>query len=512
MRERTVPARWQAATATRAAAAGLTVLFVVGVLALAWTGFTQSDDQFYAAAASGWAFHFPYLPDSHWGVRHTVVLPIALAFRLFGQSEATLAAAPVLYAVLLLGLCFLITRRVAGFGAALLAVVILAAVPQFAADASIVVEDPAEAFFMLSSLLAFHLAWRHRRSGGFVLAGVLAGLGFLTRETTVVLLLLYGVLFLTDYGGRRVAYVWMGVGFCLVVGADTALLWWASGDPLYRVHMALDGIHHDNPGMAAQFATHDGVDRFGDLAAPRWLQPLVILFLNQDYGLLFWFGIPAAVLLVADRSPSEGRRILRLLCGFALLWLLVLSYGFTFLWVIARYYFVLAVVIAVPLAIALARLLRGRRAWIAGLAIAGLLGSDLLLIAASNRDPLFGERGLVSVAGTTRSGTVFTDPGTATGAAWLLAVHHLGRRVRVGVPGAGGLYYFDHPRRGIPADWPIQSPRPGWIAVRRFVKPPTPVARLLRGLGLARFLPGVLAHKLLPPPQTGVLYRVPARG
>jgi len=45
------------------------------------------------------------------------VLPLGLALRLFGQSEATLAAAPVLYAVLLLGLCFLITRRVAGFGA-----------------------------------------------------------------------------------------------------------------------------------------------------------------------------------------------------------------------------------------------------------------------------------------------------------------------------------------------------------------------------------------------------------
>ena len=501
-----------AGAAARAAAGVLTVLFVVGIIALAWTGFTQSDDQFYAAAGAGWAFHFPYLPDTHWGVRHMVVWPIALAFRLFGESDATLAASPLFYATLLLGLCFLLTRRIAGFGAALLAVALLAAVPQFAADASIVVEDPAEAFLLLCSLLVFHFAWQRNRNGAFMLSGVLAALAFLTRETSLVLLLLYGLLFLADYGGRRVAYIWMGVGFCVVVGADTALLWWASGDPLYRVHLALNGIHHDNPGLAAQFATQPGLNRFGNLAAPRWLQPLVILFLDQSYGLLFWFGIPAAVLLMTDRARSEGRLILRLLCGFALLWLLVLSYGFTFLWVIARYDFVLAVVVTIPLAIALSRMLRDRQRWLAVLVIAALLGSDVLLIAASNRDPLFGERALVALVRETPGGTVLTDPGTATGAAWLLRVHHLAGRVRVGMPKPGDLYYFDHPWRGIPGDWPIHAPPSSWIAVQRFAKPPSLVARLLREFGLARLLPGVLARKLLPPPQTAALYRVPPGG
>lgn len=502
------PASREASSVMRVLAPLAVVLFVVAMVALAWTGYTESDDWFYARAAAGWAFHFPYLAHDHWGLRHAVVLPMALMFRLFGESELTLESPALFYLAALLLLCFFYTRRIAGSSAALLAVVLIMATPGIAARASALTEDLAEACFVLGSLFAFQFAWDGRRVGLFVLSGVLAGLGFITRETTVALLAAYGVLFLLNYGGRRLPYVWMGIGFALVVGLDTALLWWASGDPLYRLHISLAGVHGDNSSMAGQFQTEPGLTRFGNIAVARWLEPLAILFVDQRFGLLFWAAVPACAVLAFDRTPSETRRGVRLIGTFALVWFVVLCYLLTFLWVLARYQLIVSAAMAIPLAIALDRLFRRGRWVVAGGAVALLIASGLALISASNRNPLFGERALVAYA-RQHDAVVDTDPGTLRGAAWLLQIHGVADRVRAAAPTPGGLYFFDHPRRHIPADWPVQAPAPGWVAVERFEKDPGPIARIVRALGIAHLFPAPIARKLDPPPQTAVLYRVP---
>ena len=91
------PARATASTPLAPTLWGLaSVLFLLGIVLLSWTGYTESDDSLYAAAAWHWVQHFPYLGINHWGLRHAIVLPMALLFRLFGRSEATLEA-PVLF-------------------------------------------------------------------------------------------------------------------------------------------------------------------------------------------------------------------------------------------------------------------------------------------------------------------------------------------------------------------------------------------------------------------------------
>ena len=247
-------------------------------------------------------------------------------------------------------------RRLGGWQAGLIAAVLLGAMPTLATTTSVVTEDIPEAFFVMASLWAFYAATRNRRTGLFVLSGLMAGLGFITRETTAALLVAYGVLFLMNYGGSRAAYVWMGAGFVLVVGADTALLWIASGDPLYRLHISLMGVHGDNPSMAGQFKTVPGLDRFGDIAAPRWLQAFLILFVGQHYGLLFWALVPAAIVLAAERQDTPARRITRLFGLVALVWFVVLSYVFVFLWILPRYQLVTAAALVVPLSLVLARM------------------------------------------------------------------------------------------------------------------------------------------------------------
>ena len=504
----TVPSRdraWRLAAAV--AAAG----FVACVVSLGWTGYTASDDFFYATAASGWAFHFPYLAQDHWGLRHAVVLPLALAFRWFGEGEATLAVPSLLYTGALLCFSFWLVHRISGYYSALLSVVLLAGVPIFATDASIVVEDAAEATFILVSLLIFCYATHGKRIPLYILSGVAAGIGFLTRETTLCLLALYAILFVFDYGNFRAGFVWMGIGFVGVVSLDTCLLWWASGDPLYRVHASLSGISHDNPALAAHFRTSAGLNRFGSIATARWLQPLVVLFLNQDFGLIFWLAIPLSVRLIFQEARSEQRDVLRLLVGFAAVWVIVLGYGFLFLWVVPRYFSVVAVALAIPLAIALERMFRSGHRILAGILIASLLSSDVLLIGAQNRDPLFAERALVTFLRSRPGETVSTDPGTFQGAEWLLSINGQAGRVVVQPPKPGHIYFFDHPWRGIPAGWTVTAPQPQWVVLARYVSTRGIVARVAIQLGIVRLLPAAFAAKLAPPIRVATAYLVPTQ-
>ena len=486
-------------------AAAICLLFVVLLVRLSWTGHVESDDVFYAAAAEGWVWHFPYLAHTHWGLRHTIVLPMALAFRLFGQTEAALEAPMLLYYAALLVLVFGCVRRVSGAQTAVLATAITAAVPAIAFEASIVVDDLPEAFFVMASAWAFLAATERGDRRLFVLSGAVAGLGFLTRETTGTLLVFYAILFLFDYGGDRLAYVWMGGGFLLIVGADVAALGWASGDPLYRLHVSLSKVTQVVGSRGSK-----GFEATENLDKPRWLLPLLITFLHQRIGLLFWLAVPATAVLAVRGTDSPQRRMIRLLGGLALVWFLVLGYAVpSRLYVLPRLQMVTAVCLCVVLAIALVRLFATGYRFLAVAAAAALLATDLLLIVAAQKNPLFGERALAGYVAE-HPAEMYTDPGTELGARWLLASAGLTDRVDVAPPPPGALYFYDPTsRRGLPPDWPVQAPEPGWQLVARFAEQPTLLARTLHRSGVERMLPHGLAIKLDPPARVASVWRVP---
>ena len=141
--------------------------------------------------------------------------------------------------------------------------------------------------------------------------------------------------------------------------------------------------------------------------------------------------------------------------------------------------------------------------------LAIILTVNTLLIVSSDNHPLFGEKALVALAAATTE-PISTDPGTFQGAAIPLQWAAISDRVAAALPQPGGLYYFDsHPRRGIPAGWPVQLPGPNWREVARVRKPTKPIALLANRLNVHRFLPSGIANKLDPPPRVAVLYRIP---
>jgi len=504
MRETTVMAGATPRQGATVLGAALVAILFTALLGATWVGFIESDDLEYARSATLWLTDFPHLGQSHWGLRHLIVLPIAASFALFGRGEFALVLPTILYAggiVAMTGLC---VRAVAGPLAGLLASVLVVCLPVLITGASVVYSDIPEAFFVLASLWAYHFAASRRSARLFVLSGILAGCGFITRETTLALLVLYLVLFLMA-PRRMMDFVRMGVGCLLVVGLDFAWLWAASGDPLWRMHISQGGVAGDNPSLAKFVVNAGGLDRHGVIVAPRQFQALLAIFANQSMGLLAWAAVPAAI-AIARRPSTAGRPAALLFAGLALLWFLVLGYAFLFMWIVPRYQTVTMVALCVPLGIWLSTV--RSRLILAGIVVV-LAATGIALATVADRELLFGERGLVAFARAT-TGPIRTDPATLRGADWPLENEGLRARVSAGPCAPGGLCYVNpRPRRPLPADWTGQAIPPGATPILDVPRGSSAMAWLLSRSGLLALAPGAVRAKLDPAPVIARGVRMP---
>ena len=114
------------------AGAGAPVLlaaFTICIIAFGWVGYYGSDDMSYAGGAIGWLENFPYVGDSHWTLRHTVVIPIAILFGFFGPSEVALVLPTILYFLAILALTYFVVQRYFDWTVACLAIVLIASLP-----------------------------------------------------------------------------------------------------------------------------------------------------------------------------------------------------------------------------------------------------------------------------------------------------------------------------------------------------------------------------------------------
>ena len=243
---------------------------------------------FYFQGAVGWITHSPFLGLDHWSIRHMIILPMVFGFKLFGESEATLILPSICYALLFLFLVGAVTRHLGGMRAAWLAVVLAGVTPAVATGATFVTTDMPEAFFILCSMWLWHRGREIKSPLFMAISGMAAGCGLITRETTIALLVFYFLVFIIEKGHWFRGWLWLTAGLVLVIGSDWLYLYSMSGDPLYRIHIALKGASGDGPQLELTDNSDSGVDRFGAVRTPLLLRPFGAVFVNQNFGLLFW--------------------------------------------------------------------------------------------------------------------------------------------------------------------------------------------------------------------------------
>jgi hypothetical protein len=355
-----------------------------------------SDDARYLAAAREWIAHGPVVGMLHWDLRHPLVLPVAAATRLLGESAGGLLLVPLGYALALMLLGLLWLRARFGAGVAALWGVFFATSPLVHELATRIYPDVAEAFFVLASLAACDAARRRapaHRAGLLVLAGVTAALALLTRETSAWLALLYAGGFVLGRPFTRRAWLWVAAGAVPLLALETAWLWQATGDPLHRLHVALN--HVEVPSNHMRGRVFKGAVFFNADLASRWLvrgpvdvnwtvNPLLYFFIDSFYG-------GAAILLAALGFVSAGcgrgcpvqRACLRRMVALA-----IVSFAFvTYVLMVSqrpRYYLLPLLVVMVVNAVLATRLWRRRRAAVAALVGLHLVASGVIV---ALRDP-----------------------------------------------------------------------------------------------------------------------------
>jgi 4-amino-4-deoxy-L-arabinose transferase-like glycosyltransferase len=492
---------------------GIAVLDVALLIALVgftswlgYVGFIASDDGSYSEAAIGWLDHFPYVAINHWGLRHAVVLPVALSFWLGGINEVSMMLPTKIYLLLLILLTYgcltrLIERRTALLASALVALTPIFILPSSPSD------DPVECFFVAASFWTFYFGSGSRISPALLLlSGLCAGFAFVTRETSAIIVLFYGILFLLGWRLPRAYFFLIAGGFLLVLAIDTVYLAVMTGDPIYRFH-----VDYPRPEITDASRVQNELDSAGLIRAPRLIRPVLMLFTAHQFGPLFFLVIPAGLWLWKNRGRQEPLfEIARLSGLLGLVWFLTFSYVLVFLDVDPRYYTV-AVYSGVLVVALWLRTLRLQR--IAFGLIALLSVSDLLMIYLDNKSLMFGEKTLVAVARTSDE-PIYTDPATFNGAKFLLKHIATGHNVIADLAPPGGLFFYN----SSPARLEFYGdsvanfqPRATWKLLRSFNEEPKLSARILRASGLEAYLPTGVAQKLDPPLHRGSLYRLPAR-
>jgi len=498
------------------AQSGLHVVLLVVLVGfsswLGYVGFLASDDEYYSSAAIGWLDHFPYVGTNHWGLRHAVVLPVALSFWLGGINELSMMLPLKAYLLLLMLLTYACLARLVERKTALLASALIALTPIFALPSS-VSDDVVECFFVAASFWAFYFGSETRVKPVFlVLCGIGAGLAFVTRETSASIGIFYGLLFVRGWRVARPYFFLIAGGFLLVLAIDTVYLAIMTDDPYYRFHASMRGLAGDNPldpEIAATFPVRYGLDRIGLIGVPRAVQPVVMLLTAHQLFPLFFFVFPAGLWLWKNRARREREFEIGHLSGLlGLIWFLTLSYLLMMLWLEPRYQTVTVYCAIMVVALWFGTANLRSISW--GL-VALLCIGDLLMIYLDNKSLMFAEKTLVSLARSSGE-PIYTDPATFGGASFLLNYMVPGQNVIAGLAPAGGLFFYNPSpaRRGLHRDGVREfEPRSTWALLQSVTEQPKISARVLRASGLEAVLPLAVAQKLDPPLRRCYLYRLP---
>lgn len=498
---------WASAAAIAGATVALSLVLTIG----GWVGFIGSDDVTYAIGGQGWLSSFPYV-GGHGSIREPITMPIALSFALLGESEVALVLPSLIYAVGLVAMTTFAVARGAGAWPGVATGLLLATSPLLTVQASIAGVDAVEAFFLFASLLCFLAAGRReRRTWLLIAAGALAALGFLTRETAAFLIVFYGILFLVGYGIPRRSYWVMALGFMAVWGMELVYLTVMTGDPLYRINIAL---HHDS-------SIDRSVDLAGNLIVHPFVDPILLLLVNQEFMLLFWALPPAVLWIWLRRAPQrrEAVRLLAMAAGLGVIWIVAAGASTSLLPLNPRYFMVCAVAACIVIGMALgdAAAAGGAGRLGAGIAMLAILAANAVGTSVENRDYMFGERMLVALAASAAD-PIHTDPMTHHRAKLLLEWAGLEDRVLPAPPPADARYLFNPLRaneanRLMPAaQMPNYQPKSDWAVEGRWGPTKRWSGHVLEATGIGELLPAGLRTRLSIGHPGVILYRaVPDR-
>lgn len=471
-----------------AQAPGATLLYAL-TLALAmalsvtigWTGFLASDDSLYFVGADHWLSTPPFAGDNHWTTRFPLLWSFAAMLALFGRGFVAFAATALLWYAVLITLVGVFAARIGGPRTGWIAALIAATLPVIVSNATTVGVDLLETALLLGGAWLLGDAGTGRAAlWRGLLAGMCFGTAIVCRETSLLALVAMGPLFLLGRPVGRGVLIAAGVGLVLILGGEAFFQWTMTGDPLRRYTIAFNHDSHID-----RAANHEG----NFLLHPA-IDPVLVLFINDDFGLLFWIaGFAAVIGMQRGFGVTRSGPLLVLaamaLADFALVAVLTEKL------VLNPRYFMLPAILAVVIAAAWLNTLGGRWRW--GIVVA-MLVVNLLMLSVGNAHPRWEMESLIEASRTHPGDVISGDPVMVRRAK--LPMYFAGRsNIRYAPAAPGGLVVA-----------PI-SQAPAGTIVTHYPSPPTRFGGVIEAFGLRGHVPAALHRRMFAPNETIVLVR-----
>lgn len=463
----------------------LLALLVVMVLAIAigWVGFLASDDSLYYFGAEHWLRDPPFAGDNHWTTRFPLLWSFAAMLALCGRGFAAFAATALLWYAALVVLIGLFASRIGDGRTGWIAAMIASTLPVIVANGTTVGVDLLETGLLLGGAWLVGEADQGRRGLALgLLAGICFGSAIICRETSLLALTAMAPLFLVGRPVPRQVLVAAGVGLAAVLGGEALFQWALTGEPLRRYAIAFNHDSHID-----RAANHEG----NFLLHPA-IDPVLVLLINDDFGLLFWVAGVAALTMWRRTMGVANAGPLMVLAAMALA-----DFGLvavlTEKLVLNPRYFMLPAIWAIVVAALWLGTLVGWRRWSL---LLGMMGLNLLMLSVGNAHPRWEMEVLIEASRLHPDEVVSGDPVMVRRAR--VPMRFAGRsNMRYAPAAAGGLVVAP------------MSRAPAGEILARYPSPPTRLGSALAALGLRNRVPTAFQRRMFAPNETMVLVRTP---
>ncbi|MGD2118982.1 MAG: glycosyltransferase family 39 protein [Chromatiales bacterium] len=357
--------------------------------AIFFVGFIASDDALYVNQVNQYLSGDLSPPETHWGFRYTVVVPLLIVAKIFGLSEFSLSVFSLIYIIILLVLFGAFVSREIGNKPAMYAGLLLVSMPLVVVQSSILNIDFPEALFLFASMISFYYAneAREKSLSLFFLAGVLLGLAMLSRETAYGFLLILALYFL--FGGyRHWKYYLAGLLGVFSIVCLEWLYYLLSGESVLYRYFTIAHSHGTVGIKSGDFTAGSG-----NISDSRLFAPWLALLVNQEFALLFWVGA-AAVFYLLKQKLWGNYCFLNYLAVFFVVYFLWISYSGA-IRPLPRYYTFLAILMTIPIGIVLSHL---KSHLLKVLLILLILGTSFGAMSVENLYPRFAARTIAEYA------------------------------------------------------------------------------------------------------------------
>ncbi|MDB5713452.1 MAG: hypothetical protein JWO15_849 [Sphingomonadales bacterium] len=325
------------------------------------------------------------LPHTHWAARFPLILPMAAAISLIGETRLALTLVSLFFGLLSLALFWVAMKRQFGETTATIAGFAMLATPAFAILLTAVCVDTVELSAMLGALICIQSAVRSQNRAWSVLAGALLGIAVISRATSLVLIPAAGLALLVSTACRRhtLPFIAAAAG---VLACEAMAYFWTTGSLFYGWHLALGHAHLSSAAIATPLAANES-PLFNRHLIEGWklssgihvhwmVDGLINLLLDSNINITL---VGALGLLAVERQRA-GKAA----------WLLALGAGYYFCaltYALAidpqpRMFMPVVAAASAIIGLLLAPLWRGRSRWFVGLFLATMLIESAVI----NRD------------------------------------------------------------------------------------------------------------------------------